>query len=649
MAHRKKLCAALAVLVTACGGAPEQAAPPAVPDWLPDIPLVTPPAPAPVQAFEDGAIPAGGFPDPGRRAKLASAFPEIDRIFAEFREKEKVPGLAYGVVVDGELVHAKGTGVRDVDTKAPVDTDTVFRIASMTKSFTAAAVLRLRDDGKLSLDDPADKYLPELARLRYPTHDSPRITVRDLLSHGAGLPEDNPSGDRWLAWSDDQLGRAIEGGLPFSTAPGTAYEYSNLGFMLAGRLVGRLAGMRYRDYVTATFLRPLGMTSSGWEDGDVPADHVAIGYRRDGDTWVKEPRLPDGVGNAMGGLYASVRDLARYLAFQLDAWPPRDDADTAPLRRSSRREMQRMQRDDAITVQRVTPDEPTIAQAIGYGFGWSVQRSCAFDRIVAHGGGLPGFGSFHVFLPDHGVGVIALTNLTYHGPVRAAREALLALRRTGGLVKRTVLPSKALLAVREGIAAMIERFDETAVGRIASENFFLDKSAARRKEEIDKLRAAHGACRVEGDVDAENALRGTWRMACEKGWLTVRATLAPTMPPRVQWLEIAGAMPLDARAAKIAESAAALVARWDDAAFARIAGPKIDRAKTRRAFADAATNHVSCAVDRVLSGDGRSAAIVALHCAREPARLEIEIDDRTGKLTALTVAPAPWPLGRCAR
>ena len=150
------------------------------------------------------AVPAphAQFSDPDRRAKLGTAFADIDRLFAEFAKTAHVPGAAWGIVIDGELAHSGAAGVRDVATKAPVDADTVFRIASMTKSFTAMAILKLRDEGKLSLDDPAERYVPELKGLRYPTTDSPRITIRHLLSHSEGFPEDNPWGDQQLSESE---------------------------------------------------------------------------------------------------------------------------------------------------------------------------------------------------------------------------------------------------------------------------------------------------------------------------------------------------------------------------------------------------------------------------------------------------------------
>lgn len=166
--------------------------------------------------------PAPRFADPGRAGKLAAAFPEIDRLMRDFAGRANVPGIAYGIIIDGRVAHIGTHGTREVASGAPVDTSTVFRIASMSKSFAALSILQLRDAGKLSLDAPAERYVPELARLRYPTSDSPKITVRDLLTHSAGFPEDNPWGDQQLAVTEAELTRMIRDGIPFSTAPGTA-------------------------------------------------------------------------------------------------------------------------------------------------------------------------------------------------------------------------------------------------------------------------------------------------------------------------------------------------------------------------------------------------------------------------------------------
>jgi CubicO group peptidase (beta-lactamase class C family) len=163
---------------------------------------------------------------------LAATFPDIDRTFKAFAEREHIPGAIWAIVIDGRVAHIGVTGYRDIAAKSLVDSNSVFRIASMTKSFTAMAIMKLRDEGKLSLDDPAEKWIPELAKLKYPTTDSPKITIRHLMSHAEGFPEDNPWGDQQLSQTEAQMTQMIERGIPFSNAPGVAYEYSNFGFAI---------------------------------------------------------------------------------------------------------------------------------------------------------------------------------------------------------------------------------------------------------------------------------------------------------------------------------------------------------------------------------------------------------------------------------
>jgi CubicO group peptidase (beta-lactamase class C family) len=478
------------------------------------------------------------FADNARRAKLETAFPEIDRIFKAFTEQAHVPGASWGIVIDGELAHAGVTGLRDVASKAPVEADTVFRIASMTKSFTAMAILRLRDEGKLSLDDPAERYVPELKNLTYPTSDSPRVTIRHLLSHAEGFPEDNPWGDRQLADTDAQLTDMLRRGIPFSNAPGVAYEYSNYGFAILGRIVSRASGRPFADYIAATILRPLGMTATTLEPGDVPRGKLALGYRWEDGTWKEEPILAHGSFGAMGGMLTTVPDLARYVGVFLSAWPPRDGAETAPVRRASLREMQQVWRPAPGAVTR-DPSGQLQMNIGGYGFGLRVSQTCAFRHVVAHSGGLPGYGSQMRWLPEYGVGIIAFGNLRYTGWGRPIDEAIDALARTGALQPRVAQPSPALVSARDRVSRLVMHWDAGLATTLAAENLFLDSSADRRHAQIDQLRATVGACTAASSFDhVENALRGDWTMNCERGRLQVAITLAPTIPPKVQFLSI---------------------------------------------------------------------------------------------------------------
>ena len=129
-------------------------------------------------------------------AAPADSFAISDRIFEDYCLDAHIPGLVYGIVVDGRLVHVGTFGVQDLESRRPVTADTLFRIASMTKAFTALTALKLRDDGSVRLDALAEEYVPELRGWKYPTDDSPRIRVRDLLNHVAGFVTDDPWGDR---------------------------------------------------------------------------------------------------------------------------------------------------------------------------------------------------------------------------------------------------------------------------------------------------------------------------------------------------------------------------------------------------------------------------------------------------------------------
>jgi CubicO group peptidase (beta-lactamase class C family) len=448
----------------------------------------------------------------------------------------------------------------------------------MTKSFTAIAILKLRDEGKLSLDDPAEKYVPEMKALVYPTGDAPKITVRHLLSHAEGFPEDNPWGDQQLADTDEQLSAMIEAGIPFSNAPGVAYEYSNFGFAILGRVVANVSrgttgrGTRgvggskedgaesptaaYTRYVTENVLMPLGMTSTTLEPVRVPADRLAHGYRWEDAQWKNEPLLANGSFGSMGGMLTTLSDLGRYVGAFLAAWPPRDGPETGPIKRSSLREMQQVWRPApaAVTTRAGHPPSPQrgIGEAGiqlssgGYGFALRITQTCQFPTVVAHGGGLPGFGTQMRWLPEYGVGLIGFGNLTYTSWPRTFDAALDALARTGGLKPRVIEPSPALTTARDEVAKLIVKWDDAAADRVAAVNLFLDQGKDRRRAAIETLRAQIGACSAGSGFDhVENALRGDWTMTCERGNVRASITLAPTMPPKVQFLSVSAVPPGD--------------------------------------------------------------------------------------------------------
>ena len=596
----------------------------------------------------NGTVPQATFADPERKRKLAAAFPEIEKLFRA--SAERMPGAVMGIIIDGELVWVKTAGVREVSTnageaanasdasKAAVTPETVFRIASMTKSFTAMAILKLRDEGKLSLDDPAARYVPELANLPYPTSDSPAITIRHLLTHSEGFPEDNPWGDRQLAQSDATMRAWMKSGIPFSTVPGTAYEYSNYGFAILGQIVAKASGRPMVDYVRDNILRPLGMNASTFEMSEVPRDKIALGYRREDNKWKPEPILAHGSFGAMGGLWTSTHDLARYVAFLMSAFPPRDEPERGPIKRSSAREMQQLWRSTPASAFRATTDAPLQIGASGYGYGLGIGQDCRFAHIVGHGGGLPGYGSLMRWLPDYGVGLIAMSNLTYGGFNALFNDTISALHKTGALQPRVVKPSPALLAAQADISQLIISWDDALANRITADNFFLDTPAEVRKTRLQSLARDHGTCSPASTIEPENALRGSWQMKCDRGWLDVGITLAPTMPPRVQALFVAPVLPPDAEMTKTADAVAKLIGAWDQKAVEAIAAPALNVEKVRRQFA-AASAWGSCRLGETLSGNGTRSSTLRLTCDGGPMALRIALDPATHKLTNVDLIP----------
>jgi len=476
--------------------------------------------------------------DPGRIARIEATAPGVAEIFRAHAEENHLPGIAFGVVADGKLVYSGAFGYSNVESKIPADSKSMFRIASMSKSFTALAILQLRDAGKLRLDEPAETYLPEMKNLTYLTSDAPKITVRHLLMHAAGLPEDNPWGDRQLADSDEDLRQLVESGISFSNVPGIAYEYSNLGFALLGQIVQRVSGMPFTEYMAKNVFRPLGMNSTTYEYDDVPVERLAQGYGwRDGE-WFDEPLLHHGSFGAMGGLITSIEDFSRYAALHLAAWPPRSDADDGILKRSSLREMHHPWNFAGLNTAATAADgRPCpIASAYAYGLGW--RSDCDGRVYIRHSGGLPGFGSNWTMLPQYDLAVVSFDNRTYASTDGVNVAALDTIIKAAGLTPRAV-PVSAILEKRKGeLVEALLGFDRVDLSGLFAENFFLDAPFEARRDEIRGLIAEIGQVVAIGPLQAENQLRGTFVIDGELEDLQVYFTLTPEKEPLIQELRL---------------------------------------------------------------------------------------------------------------
>ena len=406
-----------------------------------------------------------------------AAFTALDPLLESFMRENQVPGLVYGVVVDGKLAHVRTFGVQNTKTRTPVTPESVFRIASMSKNFTALAALKLRDEGRVSFDAPAERYIPELSTFRYPTSDSPKITVHDLLTHSAGFVNDDPWGDRQLDMAEADFSRFLAAGVPFSRAPGVAYEYSNFGYALVGRLVANVSGRNYAGYIEEAFLKPLGMGSTSYDVAQAPPGRRAIGYRWESGEWIEEPALGPGVFGAMGGLTTTANDYARYIGWLLAAWPPRDGPENGILKRASVRELARAQTFAAAIPQ---PDPVGCPRVVSYSMGMIPSSDCVLGVYLNHAGGLPGYGSSLLLLPERGVGIFAFANRTYAPLSATVRAAATQLVRSQAFPLRPPPVAPQLQAIAAAVARIYAAGDVLAAREALSMNVLLDRGAAQR-------------------------------------------------------------------------------------------------------------------------------------------------------------------------
>jgi len=363
-------------------------------------------------------------------------------------------------------------------------------------------------------------------------------------------------GDRQLADSDTELLAMIKKGLSFSNSPGIGYEYSNTGFAILAYILQKITGKTYEEYVTTHILKPLGMTHTYFEYADVPAAALAHGYRRLGGEWVEQPMLHTGIFGAMGGMITTVEDFAKYTAFQLAAWPSRSGAELGPLKRSSCREMQQPWVFNNLNASFTYPDGAACPLVSSYGYGIRWARDCKGKTMVGHTGGLPGFGSNWMILPDYGIGVICFANLTYANTSLIDMAVLDTLVTLARLRPRLAVPAPVLLERQKELVALLPNWDHVSGGfggsrgsvgsggssgfsdgagsDIFAVNFWQDYFVDSLRAEARSLFERVGKIVSVGEMRAENNLRGSFLLRGERGTLEVRFTLTPENPAKIQ-------------------------------------------------------------------------------------------------------------------
>ena len=332
---------------------------------------------------------------------------------------DSVGGITAAVVVGDRMIWAEGFGWADRDRRIPAGVETIYRIGSISKSFTAVALMRAVNAGVLALDAPVAGVLPPVSGFAGARPGARPVTFRHLASHTAGLVRE-PALQDAAAGSIEHWEQKVLASIPatrFDTLPGARYAYSNIGFGVLGLAVARATGTEFRALITREIFEPLGMTHSSFS---VPQDdlrHLAAGYanRRDGTIDADSPaREHAGRGYKVpnGGIYSTVGDLARFVAGMTGA------SGDALLPPEHRREMMRVQ----------TPERDST----GYGLGFQIIASGGGRRFVGHGGSVAGYTAHLIFEPESGIGVILLRNYgTGRTNLARASVELLALLTAG--------------------------------------------------------------------------------------------------------------------------------------------------------------------------------------------------------------------------
>ncbi len=341
--------------------------------------------------------------------EVRAALDLIEAYMAEEWQDSKVPGLSAAIVADRDVIWAKGYGQADLEKQRPATAQTVYRLASITKLFTATMLMQLRDAGKLHLDDPVTAHVPEF-QLPSRFADASPPTLGQLVSHTAGLPREAPL-DYWDTMRIPPIEALLASlaNTDRSLPPTTEFKYSNLGIAVLAHALERVAGQPYVPYVAEHILRPLGMGHSGFDVTltDVMRERLAQGYRIAKDKPPEVARyLEEGGMNPVGGLYSSVEDMVHFISLQFRDGP---EGGAQILRAATLREMH--------APVFMNPDWKS-----GVGIGWMLGR--LLDRTtIGHGGGIPGYRTDITLVPDLKLGVAVFTNSS-GDPNKLARSAL---------------------------------------------------------------------------------------------------------------------------------------------------------------------------------------------------------------------------------
>jgi CubicO group peptidase (beta-lactamase class C family) len=455
----------------------------------------------------------------------------VDALFGERVERGVAPSSVWGVFDADGLVASGGHGDRG-DGLAP-DAETVYRIASCTKSVTAASLLLLVERGLVDLETPITEFVPAFAAVRLPTEDSPDPTPRMLLTMSAGFPTDDPWADRQESITDDDLDAVLRRGILFDSVPGTRFAYSNLGYALLGRVVSVVSGDRYTEFAAHEVLEPLGLTTTRFA---APHDrgYVVTGTRPFAGAWEPLPLSGPGAFSGIGGLFSTVRELSTWARHLSAAFRGTRSGGTpspaGPVTSQHRRLMQQ--------AARVIPGRGP--RPTGYGLGLFVEHDPRVGTIASHSGGYPGFSAHMRWSVETGVGVVAFENAT------AARVPLAAEAAHDLLLDGLPTPDRTGAALpetrraRRAVSSLLTEWSDPVADATFTPNVAEDVPYDRRRAAIAEAFSAVGADpRTTPEREWSDApTHLAWTVRGERGAVRVEFRLAPLAAGLVQSLVV---------------------------------------------------------------------------------------------------------------
>jgi len=335
---------------------------------------------------------------------MEERFVQLEKFVIEKMSESKMPGLSIALVKDGEVIYSRGFGFRNLESGVPATPRTVYGIGSITKSFTALAIMQLVEKGLISLDDPVEKYIPIKLRSFGET-----VRIHHLLTHSSGIPSLGYAvalvegrlggGKTWLpaASPDDVITFAQDAEKWAFTKPGERFFYSNEGYVMLGKIISEVSGMPYEEYVKENILKPLEMNRSYFFKEEVDQDSdVATPYFIDQEGRHIPKSFPYGI-SADGGLLSNVLDLAKYL--------------TMYINRGEYNSVKIVEKDSIETMETPYIKVPWgLSDEDAYGYGLIIHPNFLGERLIEHGGSVLIYNGLIGYIPDKKLGVAVLNN-----------------------------------------------------------------------------------------------------------------------------------------------------------------------------------------------------------------------------------------------